>query len=1190
MTIHITARMAWHDSGWNGHICQNPKGNVYCVGRYSFPNKVIPAERNIEWEQKHPGVAVNALDYIPPCTWSMNAFGRESLRAYSRPPEWFRDGTSTKYWDMPPSTIAVWPYEEVYKDDVQNTPESGPKWDPIKRREFAKEFFKAIEGGKSLIFYYANYSNPFSEGDTQKYVVIGVSRVRSIGDEIVWDDQSPRMEERYGPNVWARNISSNYPEEGFRIPYHRYMDNPDVLNRILFTPDDTRPFKYAARHVTDDDALSIVEKFLAVVDTLIAIGDDSEDWLTRRTWLSQIMAELWRSRGLYPGLLRIMDYLGFEEAIAYAKKRIDANSNEEQEVKDALFALISSKRNVVPELSVTTSTLTKVRQRWVRLGETVQNLLEQVLIRFDLKEEQIGLIVDEPRKVSLAASPIELIANPYVLAEQYIGKDADDKITFNRIDRGVFPSPDLGVSLGLEVDSWQRLRALAVQALQNATQHTYLPLQHVVNSVNESLEHLQERRQFKFKPQDFDIYKTEFEPALQFRQRGEISYVYLKKHYEDERFIEVTLRELALRAQVKQRSPISPSFWKNALKEASSPLNKLDPDRYERILSEQSEVCQRVLPKAISVVSGAAGTGKTTIINAIIQAIENAHGSSAAFKLLAPTGKAADRLRERTNKDAQTIHSFLMKKGWLNPHNMTFNSGGQRESTYITYIIDEASMLDLPVLATLFRAINWNSVQRLILVGDPNQLPPIGTGRVFADLVDWLTAEFPEDVGQLTINVRQIVNKIEGRGTGIVDVASIYTRLNNRRDKFAREEAFREQMLDKLWRGHNIDGDLRVEYWDNSTELESLLITTIVEDMEQISGSEFDPKKPYELWNAAMKDLNGQSDAHAIQILSPYRGELYGIEHINTVIQQHKNAASLKKYGQVGAITSFDKVIQIHNRELEAYNKNTGRTTREAVFNGEIGFASVQFSQNRRFLNITFKRREKLSFGYSSDQKVLDNLELAYAISVHKAQGSEFEHVYFIIPKSKRSLLSRELFYTGVTRARTKCTLFVEGDMTTLLGLQRPESSHLSYINSSLFTFTPVPDAYLNLQRQRQQPDYVDGPIVDGSLVDTLCRFQSDSQIARLLIDREIPFMYQIPIMDNATGVFLLPTFTLKIRGESYYWEHIGIEDEDTFAFWDQKINNYAKLGLSDQMIVSRETEITETYFEEKLRELMHRA
>ena len=125
-------------------------------------------------------------------------------------------------------------------------------------------------------------------------------------------------------------------------------------------------------------------------------------------------------------------------------------------------------------------------------------------------------------------------------------------------------------------------------------------------------------------------------------------------------------------------------------------------------------------------------------MSAFIQAIEKAHGVGTSFQLLAPTGKAADRLRDRTGKEAATIHSFLAKHGWLND-NFTFKrTGGQREEAITTYIIDEFSMLDLPLLATLFRSINWKAVQRLVFVGDPNQLPPIGTGRVFADLMDWL--------------------------------------------------------------------------------------------------------------------------------------------------------------------------------------------------------------------------------------------------------------------------------------------------------------------------------------------------------------------------------------------------------------------------------------------------------------------
>jgi len=947
----------------------------------------------------------------------------------------------------------------------------------------------------------------------------------------------------------------------------------------------SRLFKYATRHLTDDDALGVIEKFIAVVDVLIEIGDDSEDWQTRRDWLTSIVAELWQSRGLYPSLLRVMAYLGFQEAIDYAKKRLDANSSEEQAVKDDLFAVIHSKRDTLIGLEVPKATIAKIRQRWERLGSEVQSLLQNILIRFDLTQDQISFIIDEPSKVNVVATPVDIIANPYTLAEQYIGRDADDKISFNRIDRGIFPSPDLGASLTFDVDSWQRLRALVVQELQRCSQHTFLPLQQVVNSITEGLSYLPERRQFKFKLQDFEIYKRDLEFALRLRQQNGFNYVYLRNHYEDERLVEETLRELALRSQVKQRNPVSPGFWKNALKEAKSPLNQVAPDSYEEILSKQADVCQRVFPRALTVVCGAAGTGKTTIINAIIQSIENAHGASAVFKLLAPTGKAADRLRERTNKEAQTIHSFLTD-GWLNTHNMTFNRSGKQETRYTTYIVDEASMLDLPLLATFFRAVNWNSVQRLILVGDPNQLPPIGTGRVFADLVDWLSEDFPEHVGRLTINVRQIVNRLEGHGTGIVDVASTYTRQNGRSVKSAKEEAFREQVLEKLWRGHDVDGDLRIEYWDSPEELERLLMTIIVEDMESMSKTKFDPSKPYELWNAAMKDSDGGLDAHAIQILSPYRGELFGIEHINTIIQQHKNAASIKLVGQIGGITSFDKVIQVRNQKRDAWDKNLRKKTKEYVYNGEIGFASLQ-TKNGRFLNTSFKRREQLAFGYSSNSDVLENLELAYAISVHKSQGSEFEHVYFIVPRSKRALLSRELFYTGLTRARQKCTLLVEGDVTTLLALQRPESSHLSYINASLFAFAPVPDTYLELQRQRMQPEYIDGPITDISMVDQLCRYHSDSQIARLLIEQGIPFDYQVPIKDDAIGIFLLPTFTVKLRGDHYYWEHIGIvEDDDTAAFWDKKLHHYELLGLEKQLVVSKENEMTDSYLEEKLREL----
>ena len=317
--------------------------------------------------------------------------------------------------------------------------------------------------------------------------------------------------------------------------------------------------------------------------------------------------------------------------------------------------------------------------------------------------------------------------------------------------------------------------------------------------------------------------------------------------------------------------------------------------------------------RPISILSGSAGTGKTTVVGAIINAIKKAHGEGTSFQLLAPTGKAADRLRERTHEQAATIHSFLAKRGWLN-ENLTFKrTGGQKEEAITTYIIDESSMLDLPLLATLFRAINWNSVQRLIFVGDPNQLPPIGTGRVFADLMDWLQTEQPEAIGELKINMRQLTNRLTDKGTGIIDSASIFLRSDSQTGKNEEDEIIKDQMLTKIIEGGDVSGDLRVLYWNTPGELEDILLKTIVKDLEEDSGKQFDQGKPYELWNSVFKKADGDYP-ESLQIISPYRGELYGTENINRIIQRHKGGWLLDKKGQLGGITYFDKVIQIVNR------------------------------------------------------------------------------------------------------------------------------------------------------------------------------------------------------------------------------------------------------------------------------------
>lgn len=1176
MTIHISARMAWHDNGWNGHICRNPKANTYCVGSYSFPGTDIAEKRDLAWEQSNAGLPCHQLESRPPCTYSINAFGEHPLEVSSDPPGWFNDDTSPRVWKMPPYSVGTWPYEEMYKDEVLNPPRSGVKYNAVKRRQAANEYFAQITPEASLIFYYTNYSNPFSENEEHFYVVTGVSRVKKVGAEITWLDQSKSMEEKYGPNVWMRNITADYPNQGLRLPYLLYMDNPDILECIRFVPENSRHFKYATRHISDDGALGLIERFSEIVGFLHSQGDTSENWSVRQEWLGSVMAELWQNRGIYPGLLRVFDYLKFHEAVKHIMEHSVQRSD--QDVKDELFAFVEGRTKSIAGLTLPPKRVKDIQKRWRYLEPEQQNLLRDVLPRFDLQTRQIEQIIENPTEASIHVSPTDMVENPYILCEQYIGLDPDDQITFSQIDHGIFPSPDLGVEFDRDPDDWTRLRALCVEQLQRANQHTFLPIDQVLHNVNHKLSFLPDWKRAQFTQRMVEAEKDDLSAALTYRTNNDHLYLYLKPVFEDERLVENVLRSMANRSAIQLKFPVKEGNWKAFLKRPETDIAKYHPAEYETAIEQQLQVCQQIFQKPISVLCGAAGTGKTTVVTAIIKAIEKAHGIGTSFQLLAPTGKAADRLRERTGKEAQTMHAFLAQRGWLND-NFTFRlRDGQREDRFTTYIVDESSMLDLPLLAAFFRAVNWNAVQRLIFVGDPSQLPPIGTGRVFADLIDWLREEIPGHIGELTTNLRQIQNELTGKGTGILDLASLFIRREIVAAKDPKLEIQDEEMLAKVQEGGDIDGDLRVLYWQDTDQLETLLLNTIIADMEQDTGQKLDKKKPYTLWDALVKQKDGKLYPEATQVISPYRGELFGIERLNQVLQSHKNSWWMEHKGVLGTVTYFDKVIQVVNRPkshpIRAYNLDAKKAEKVDIYNGEIGMTRIHAFDSKKWkwsgfhiqkVQVIFSRKQHLWVEYVSDSDVTENLELAYAISVHKSQGSEFGRVYFVLPKHKKGLLSRELFYTGITRAQMHCTLLIEDDISPVLALRRPEHSQLARINSSLFQFRPVPAEY-----QTMNEWYEEGKI-HKTLAEQMVRSKSEVIIANILFDRDIPFRYEIPLRAS-DGTFYLPDFTLTMHGEEWYWEHLGLlENEKYRNHWEIKQDWYKKHGFADRLIVTSE-------------------
>lgn len=1192
MPVHVSVRLAWHENGWDGHICNDPRKNTYCVGLHSYPGELIATDRKLSIEEKYRGKHCSEMyakeGEIPPCCYSINAFGKKEIYAKSAPPEFFKDGAQTKIWKMPAYSASTWPYEEMYKDEVKKPDGT---YDYEKRREEADRFFSALEAKKTLIFYYANYSNPFSENEQNRYVIVGVSRLANPSppeEQMVYEGCSEETKAKYAKGfVWQRLLSSSYPDEGLRIPYNAYRDKPEILEKISLFPENPRNFKYAARHISDDEALAIIERFIEVAGTLREIGDKTENWTERLNWLNSIVAELWSGRGRYPGMLRVLDYLGFKEAIKFYKDRTIQDPSQETVLKKTVFDFFRGEIGKINGLDVDEGRKKNLQRHWSLKDDDERILLENVIPRFDLTKEQIRRIFDDEReKYGLYCTFGELVDNPYILSEQYVGDGPDDFISFSKIDHGILPSPDLGESeySNFAKDDAKRLRALCVEQLKFESQHTFLLGKQVINKINHKLSYLPEWKRQNFNIKYLHVDREELDKALELRDEKGETYVYLKSNFKYEREIEEIIKKLAERPDIRIKNPITMEQWRKWLFSPNNSICKLDAGKYEEITKEQAVICDKIFKKPISVVYGEAGTGKTTIVGAIMNAVEATEGKGTCVQLLSPTGKATDRLRELTGRAASTIHSFLADHKWLND-NFSFKRAGPIESAISTVIIDEASMLDLPLLGTLFRAINWAAVKRLIFVGDPNQLPPIGTGKVFADLLDWLETSHPENVGLLKTNVRQMANQLEGKGTGILELASIYLRKQCEETKDSEAKFKEEHILQRIQHGGEIDKDLRIIFWNGPQDLYEKLIETVIVDFENDTGLEYDPNKPFDLWATAFKIYDVETEKYDyskpepdnMQVISPYRGEFFGIDGINSWLQLTFNIQNVENRGLLGGLTYFDKVIQYRNRTKSnpvwAYDTRDRESKRIEVFNGEIGFAKPHafdkkwFWKNFRPLRfqIVFKRKEHLWVDYNSKSDVEENLEPAYAISVHKSQGSEFNRVYFILPKHKKSLLTTELLYTGLTRAKTHCTVFIEEDIAPLLTLNRPEYSQLNRINSSLFEFKPVPEELMTLYEW-----YEEGKI-HKTLAEIMVHSKSEVIIANMLFERGIPFKYDVPLFAS-DGTFYRPDFVIAWNGEEWYWEHLGMLDKEEYRnHWEAKKEWYEKNGFSDRLITTKE-------------------
>ncbi len=385
----------------------------------------------------------------------------------------------------------------------------------------------------------------------------------------------------------------------------------------------------------------------------------------------------------------------------------------------------------------------------------------------------------------------------------------------------------------------------------------------------------------------------------------------------------------------------------------------------------QKKSVLQCVKNGIFILSGGPGTGKTTTINTIIRYFLS---EGMDIFLAAPTGRAAKRMTEATGYEAKTIHRLLELNGAVSGEagSARFERNEENPLEADVVIVDEMSMVDIFLFQSLLKAVTVGT--RLILVGDVNQLPSVGPGQVLQDLIK--SERFP------VVMLERIFRQAQGSDI-VLNAHRIYAGQEITLDNKSRDFFFLER------------NDVNVIY--------KHMIQLILEKMPSYVGAQ-----PYE-----------------IQVLTPMRKGRLGVEVLNGILQRYLNPPSGQKKEHMSGTTLLreqDKVMQIKNNyqlEWEVVSKYGIPIDRgTGIFNGDIGII-YRIDEYAHEVVVEFDEHRRVT--YSFDQ--LDEIELAYAVTIHKSQGSEYPAVIMPLLSGPRMLFNRNLLYTGVTRAKNCVTI-----------------------------------------------------------------------------------------------------------------------------------------------------------------------
>lgn len=456
-------------------------------------------------------------------------------------------------------------------------------------------------------------------------------------------------------------------------------------------------------------------------------------------------------------------------------------------------------------------------------------------------------------------------------------------------------------------------------------------------------------------------------------KRETIEYIYLFNFYNTEEQIALRIKKLQNARNVKKISNIE-EF-----------LEKIEKNSSIELSDKQKNALKMVNNNNVTIITGGPGTGKTTIIKNVIDIYEE---KGKKVILAAPTGRAAKRMTETTGKEASTLHR-LLEIGKIDDDNLFKNNDNYQGAPIDAdiVIIDEVSMMDMFIMNYLLKCIYQGT--KLVLVGDVDQLASVGPGSVLKDLI--------ASNQVATVSLDKIFRQA-AKSKIILNAHKV----NNGEMFLSKEE---------------LEEDTKEDFFFIKENLQERMLAQVVS-----------------LCTGRLEKYGNYDFFQNIQVLSPTKKGLLGTKELNRILQEqlNPNIMNLPEKASMGAIfRKGDRVMQIKNNYdiyWEKEGTGSGISNKEignGVFNGEIGTV-IQIDEKEKQVEIQFDDNKIARYEFTE----LDQIEHSYAITIHKAQGSEFDVVIMAIPQTAPMLLTRNLLYTGITRA--KKLLVVIGSEKTL--------------------------------------------------------------------------------------------------------------------------------------------------------------